>query len=108
MLPPPPLPPATPHLTLHLLEVTSTCQLPPPTRHLSPITCHPTCHLAQVEDPNYDKRQVPPGESRAAATPSKDNLGCFGASKNKVNTTQPSPALTLTLHLHPAPPSPQS
>jgi len=37
----------------------------------------------EVEDPNYDKRQVPPGESRAAATPSKDNLGCFGASKNK-------------------------
>jgi len=37
----------------------------------------------EIEDPNYDKRQLPAGESRAAATPSKDNLGCFGASKNK-------------------------
>jgi len=36
----------------------------------------------EVEDPNYDKRQpgLPPGETRAAAKPSTDNLGCFGAS----------------------------
>merc|ERR1719410_1561648 len=40
----------------------------------------------EIEDPNYDKRQLPAGESRAAATPSKDNLGCFGASKNKSST----------------------
>merc|ERR1719495_2189567 len=39
----------------------------------------------EVEDPNYDKRQqqIPLGESRAAAKPTSDNLGCFGASKNK-------------------------
>lgn len=37
----------------------------------------------EVEDPNYDKRQLPAGESRAAAVPTKENLGCFGASKNK-------------------------
>jgi len=41
----------------------------------------------EIEDPNYDKRQLPAGESRAAATPSKDNLGCFGASKNKGKNT---------------------
>merc|ERR1719158_869995 len=37
----------------------------------------------EVEDPNYDKRQLPLAESRAAAQPVKENLGCFGASKNK-------------------------
>ena len=40
----------------------------------------------EIEDPNYDKRQLPVAESRAAAQPTSDNLGCFGASKNKSNT----------------------
>ena len=35
----------------------------------------------EVEDPNYDKRQLPVGETRAGAKPTSDNLGCFGASK---------------------------
>ena len=36
----------------------------------------------EVDDPNYDKRQLPIGmESRAGAKPTSDNLGCFGASK---------------------------
>lgn len=35
----------------------------------------------EVEDPNYDKRQIPLGETRAGAKPTSDNLGCFGASK---------------------------
>jgi len=39
----------------------------------------------EIEDPNYDKRQLPVGESRAGAKPTSDNLGCFGASKNKNN-----------------------
>ena len=37
----------------------------------------------EIEDPNYDKRQLPVGETRAAAKPNSENLGCFGASKNK-------------------------
>lgn len=37
----------------------------------------------EVEDPNYDKKQLPSGESRAGAKPNSDNLGCFGASKAK-------------------------
>ncbi len=37
----------------------------------------------EVDDPNYDKRQLPLGESRAGAKPTSDNLGCFGASKAK-------------------------
>ena len=37
----------------------------------------------EIEDPNYDKRQIPVGESRAAARPNTENLGCFGASKQK-------------------------
>ena len=37
----------------------------------------------EIEDPNYDKRQIPIGESRAAARPNTENLGCFGASKQK-------------------------
>ena len=37
----------------------------------------------EIEDPNYDKRQLPVGESRAAARPNSENLGCFGASKQK-------------------------
>ena len=37
----------------------------------------------EVDDPNYDKRQLPIGESRAGAKPTSDNLGCFGASKAK-------------------------
>ena len=38
----------------------------------------------EVEDPNYDKKQVPPvGETRAGAKPSSDNLGCFNSSKTK-------------------------
>jgi len=40
----------------------------------------------EIEDPNYDKRQLPPADSRAAAKPTSDNLGCFGASKAKNNT----------------------
>jgi len=36
----------------------------------------------EIEDPNYDKRELLP-ESRATAKPNTDNLGCFGASKNK-------------------------
>ena len=44
--------------------------------------------LQEIEDPNYDKRQLPGvGESRAAAKPASDNLGCFGASKNKSKTS---------------------
>ena len=39
----------------------------------------------EVEDPNYDKRQLPVGETRAGAKPTSDNLGCFGASKAKNN-----------------------
>merc|ERR1719328_90292 len=39
----------------------------------------------EIEDPNYDKRQIPVSESRAAAKPTSDNLGCFGASKAKSN-----------------------
>ena len=39
----------------------------------------------EIEDPNYDKRQLPVGESRAGAKPTSDNLGCFGASKAKNN-----------------------
>merc|ERR1719412_1066618 len=39
----------------------------------------------EIEDPNYDKRQLPVGESRAGAKPTSDNLGCFGASKTKNN-----------------------
>merc|ERR1719382_2181378 len=39
----------------------------------------------EIEDPNYDKRQLPLGESRAGAKPTSDNLGCFGASKAKSN-----------------------
>merc|ERR1719433_2295900 len=39
----------------------------------------------EIEDPNYDKRQLPLAESRASAKPTTDNLGCFGASKNKNN-----------------------
>ena len=37
----------------------------------------------EIEDPNYDKRQIPVGETRASAKPNSDNAGCFGASKNK-------------------------
>jgi len=37
----------------------------------------------EIEDPNYDKRQLPVTETRAAAKVNSDNLGCFGASKNK-------------------------
>jgi len=37
----------------------------------------------EVEDPNYDKRHLPTGESRAGAKPTSDNLGCFGAGKAK-------------------------
>ncbi len=38
----------------------------------------------EVEDPNYDKRQLTPGgETRAGAKPGSDNLGCFGAGKGK-------------------------
>lgn len=37
----------------------------------------------EVEDPNYDKKQLLTGESRAGAKPTSDNLGCFGASKAK-------------------------
>jgi len=37
----------------------------------------------EVEDPNYDKRQLPAGESRASARPTSENPGCFGASKQK-------------------------
>ena len=37
----------------------------------------------EIEDPNYDKRQLPAADSRAAAKPTTDNLGCFGASKAK-------------------------
>ena len=40
----------------------------------------------EVEDPNYDKRQLgqlQPGETRAGAKPTSDNLGCFGAGKAK-------------------------
>merc|ERR1719433_2378757 len=39
----------------------------------------------EIEDPNYDKRQLVVGESRAGAKPTSDNLGCFGASKAKNN-----------------------
>merc|ERR1719242_53050 len=39
----------------------------------------------EIEDPNYDKRQLPVGETRAGAKTSSDNSGCFGASKNKNN-----------------------
>ena len=38
----------------------------------------------EIEDPNYDKKQLPlpgGGESRAGAKPTGDNLGCFGANK---------------------------
>ena len=41
-----------------------------------------------IEDPNYDKRQLPLAESRASAKPTSDNLGCFGASKNKANASK--------------------
>jgi hypothetical protein len=40
----------------------------------------------EVEDPNYDKRQLPAGETRAAAAgkaPETAGGGCFGASKAK-------------------------
>jgi len=37
----------------------------------------------EVEDPHYDKRHLPAGESRAGAKPTSDNLGCFGAGKAK-------------------------
>ena len=39
----------------------------------------------EIEDKDYDKRQLPVGESRAGAKPTSDNSGCFGASKNKNN-----------------------
>ena len=42
----------------------------------------------EIEDPNYDKRQLPLAESRASAKPTSDNLGCFGASKNKANASK--------------------
>ena len=60
----------------------------------------------EVEDPNYDKKQIPgsntaPGaggaggaESRAGAKPNSDNLGCFGAGKGKrkdAGSTPPRP-----------------
>ena len=37
----------------------------------------------EVEDPNYDKKQLPAAETRAGAKPGGDNLGCFNASKTK-------------------------
>jgi hypothetical protein len=37
----------------------------------------------EVEDPNYDKKQLPVAETRAGAKPSSDNLGCFNSSKTK-------------------------
>ncbi len=37
----------------------------------------------EVEDPNYDRRHLSPGETRAGAKPGSDNLGCFGAGKGK-------------------------
>jgi hypothetical protein len=40
----------------------------------------------EVEDPNYDKRQLPAGETRAAAGKQSTEAasgGCFGASKTK-------------------------
>ena len=38
----------------------------------------------EVEDPNYDKKQLAPAvETRAGAKPSSDNLGCFNSSKTK-------------------------
>lgn len=46
----------------------------------------------EVEDPQYDKKQLgaplAPGESRASAKPTSDNLGCFGASKAKKKDSQ--------------------
>ena len=42
----------------------------------------------EVEDPNYDKRTIPLGESRAGAKPNSDNLGCFGAGKTKRKESQ--------------------
>jgi hypothetical protein len=42
----------------------------------------------EVEDPNYDKRQLPVGETRAAAAGKQGEAasgGCFGASKAKPN-----------------------
>ena len=37
----------------------------------------------EIEDPNYDKKQMVVGETRAGAKPNSDNLGCFGAGKAK-------------------------
>jgi hypothetical protein len=37
----------------------------------------------EIEDPNYDKKQMLVGETRAGAKPNSDNLGCFGAGKAK-------------------------
>ena len=37
----------------------------------------------EVDDPNYDKKQILGVESRAGAKPNSDNLGCFGAGKTK-------------------------
>ena len=37
----------------------------------------------EVEDPNYDKKQLPTTETRAGAKMTSDNLGCFNANKQK-------------------------
>ncbi|XP_063220089.1 catenin delta-2 isoform X2 [Bacillus rossius redtenbacheri] len=42
----------------------------------------------EVEDPNYDKHPLPT-QSRMAAQPKGDNLGCFGASKKKKECQHP-------------------
>merc|ERR1712223_319982 len=50
----------------------------------------------EIEDPNYDKKQLVVGETRAGAKPHSDNLGCFGAGKAKRKdsnqTTPPNPS----------------
>ena len=50
----------------------------------------------EIEDPNYDKKQLVVGETRAGAKPNSDNLGCFGAGKAKRKdsnqTTPPNPS----------------
>ena len=50
----------------------------------------------EIEDPNYDKKQMVVGETRAGAKPNSDNLGCFGAGKAKRKdsnqTTPPNPS----------------
>ena len=45
----------------------------------------------EVDDPNYDKKHIPLGESRAGAKPNSDNLGCFGAGKTKRKESQSNP-----------------